>query len=155
MILITDGSCGLNILSLSKNLVNSNKNNHEVLQTLLPSLPFNFPAKFHIIALASPDEPCLGITLPVYQKIIDLSGAEGSVFVPDGNLSMKVSCTSLLYFHRTTISFLNAERPEFVHQDRRASLQFLRGDATVRIPLRLDPALPFTSSESLAPFSNF
>ena len=92
MTLITDGSCGLNILSLSKNLLNSNgKTNPEVLQSLLPSLPFNFPAKFHIIALANPDEPCLSISLPVYQKIIDLSGAEGSVFVPEGTLSMKVT----------------------------------------------------------------
>lgn len=79
---------------MSKNLLNSghrdpsNKNSPEA--TLLPSLPFNFPAKFHIICIASPDEPGLAISVPVYQKIIDLSGAEGSVFIPEGNLSMKV-----------------------------------------------------------------
>jgi len=56
----------------------------------LPSLPFNFPAKLHVVAIASADEPSLNVSLPVYQKLIDLSGAEGSVHVPDGGLSMKV-----------------------------------------------------------------
>ena len=53
-------------------------------------LPFNFPVKFHIVTIASADEPCLNISLPLYQKLVDMSGGEGNVFVPDGTLSLKV-----------------------------------------------------------------
>lgn len=112
IILITDGSCGMNILSLSKSLLSpggphrdpNSKNSADM--SLLSSLPFNFPAKFHIICIASPDEPCLAVSVPVYQKIIDISGAEGSVFIPDGNLSMKV--LSFSDESRTLLSILSS-----------------------------------------------
>ena len=40
----------------------------------------------------------MAVSLPVYQKLIDLSGAEGSVFVPEGGLSLKVKHS--IYFVR-------------------------------------------------------
>lgn len=86
VILITDGLDGLNVLNLSKRLLNPETNRNEV----VPSLPFNFPAKFHIMTVASPEETSLKHSIPVYQKLIDLSGAEGSVFVPEGGLTAKV-----------------------------------------------------------------
>jgi len=88
ILLITDGSTSLNVLSLSQKLLNSDSRG--ISEDMgLASLPFNFPAKFHVVTIASADEPSLNISLPVYQKLIDLSGAEGSVYVPDGGLSVK------------------------------------------------------------------
>lgn len=89
VLLITDGSSSLNILGLSRTLLNGQRGSTRP-EEALPFLPFNFPAKFHVIAITSPDDPSLAVSMPVYQKIIDLSGAEGSVFVPEGGLSLKV-----------------------------------------------------------------
>ncbi|XP_046461521.1 integrator complex subunit 14-like [Daphnia pulex] len=88
VLLITDGSSSLNILGLSRTLLNGQRGSTRP-EEALPFLPFNFPAKFHVIAITSPDDPALAVSMPVYQKIIDLSGAEGSVFVPEGGLSLK------------------------------------------------------------------
>lgn len=83
--------------------MNSNHQGASRPEETIPFLPFNFPAKFHVIAITSPDDPSLGVSLPVYQKLIDLSGAEGSVFVPEGGLSLKV----VKYFVSLNIKFLN------------------------------------------------
>jgi hypothetical protein len=90
VLLITDGSSSLNILGLSRTLLNGNQRGVTRPEEALPFLPFNFPAKFHVIAITSPDDSSLAVSMPVYQKLIDLSGAEGSVFVPEGGLSLKV-----------------------------------------------------------------
>ena len=92
ILLITDGSSSLNVLSLSRSLLSGQRGpstcrNDEALRS---TLPFNFPAKFHIVTIASPDEKCLTYSVPVYQKLIDMSGAEGGVFIPEGGLSVKV-----------------------------------------------------------------
>lgn len=60
--------------------------------------------------------------MPVYQKLIDLSGAEGSVFVPEGGLSLKVgtifvSCESCY----DLFTFI-AECTKYVYKNCRASL---------------------------------
>lgn len=91
VILITDGSNSLNVLSLARRLSNTTYRNTMQPDDTLP-LPFNFPAKFHVLTIASTDEPSLSVSLPLYQKLVDLSGAEGGVIVPEGPLSMKVGC---------------------------------------------------------------
>lgn len=75
------------MLNLSRKLMNSGSNRPE---EMIPSLPFNFPAKFHIMTISNPEEASLKHSIPVYQRLIDLSGAEGSVFVPEGALTAKV-----------------------------------------------------------------
>ena len=97
VLLITDGSSSLNVLALSRYFLNGQREpsysrNDDALRS---SLPFNFPAKFHIVTIASPDERCLTYSLPVYQKLIDMSGAEGGVFIPEGGLSIKVKYNNL------------------------------------------------------------
>lgn len=89
ILLITDGSSSLNVLGLSRSLLNASNRGASRTEETLPFLPFNFPAKFHVIPITAPDDPSLAVSMPVYQKLIDLSGAEGSVFVPEGGLSSK------------------------------------------------------------------
>lgn len=90
ILVITDGSSSLNVLGLSRSLLNASLRGASRTEETLPFLPFNFPAKFHVVAITAPDDPSLAVSMPVYQKLIDLSGAEGSVFVPEGGLSSKV-----------------------------------------------------------------
>ena len=66
---MTDGSSSLNVLSLSQKLLNSVSRGVSKNEEPLP-LPFNFPVKFHIVTIASPDEPCLAISIPLFHVII-------------------------------------------------------------------------------------
>lgn len=52
-------------------------------------LPFPFPCKLHIACIANSTDKCLQNSLPVYQKLIDINGGGGQVFVPEGQLSFK------------------------------------------------------------------
>ncbi|XP_018007308.1 integrator complex subunit 14 [Hyalella azteca] len=51
-------------------------------------LPLTVPATLDIVCLASPDDPALLASLPLYQRYVELNG-DGSVHVPQGKLSKK------------------------------------------------------------------
>lgn len=52
-------------------------------------LPFPFPCKLHIACIANSTDSCLQNSLPIYQKLIDISGGGGQVFLPEGQLNFK------------------------------------------------------------------
>lgn len=52
-------------------------------------MPFPFPCKLHVACVASSTDPCVQTSLPVYQKLIDINGGGGQVFVPEGQLNFK------------------------------------------------------------------
>ncbi len=92
VVLVTDGSAGLNVLSLSRRLLGTGVGQGGCRPTIeepLP-LPFPFPVKLHIVALAGSEEPCLTQSLPLYHKLVELSGGDGGVATPEGaTLSLK------------------------------------------------------------------
>jgi len=52
-------------------------------------LPFPFPANLHVVCLASPEEHGITQTLAMYHRLIEISGAQGSVHIPEQNLTPK------------------------------------------------------------------
>ncbi|CAB3385064.1 Hypothetical predicted protein, partial [Cloeon dipterum] len=79
ILVVTDGSVGMGPNSLSSCLSDD------------PSNPvrFNFPATFNVVCLANPDEPGINQSVAMYQKLIEISGKQGAVYVPEQNLSEK------------------------------------------------------------------
>ena len=78
--MLTDGSVGMGPNSLSACLS---------LDSSSP-LPFPFPATLHVVCLASPEEHGVSQATAMYQRLIDISGAQGAVHLPDLNLTPKV-----------------------------------------------------------------
>lgn len=75
--------------------------------------------------------------MPVYQKLIDLSGAEGGVFVPEGGLSLKVRPIFVfLWMLCYTVFTFVAECTKHVYENCRASLQLIRGNSEIRCAFR-------------------
>ncbi|KAK9887519.1 hypothetical protein WA026_023070 [Henosepilachna vigintioctopunctata] len=58
-------------------------------------VPFSFPAELHVVCLAHPNDMCLQRSKPLYQKLIDLSGYDGSISLPEELNEMGV--TSLFH----------------------------------------------------------
>ncbi|GAB6032163.1 hypothetical protein CHUAL_010814 [Chamberlinius hualienensis] len=52
-------------------------------------VPFQFPAKLNILCLENSNEPRLSVSTTYYQRLIEFNNAEGSVWLPEGNLSQK------------------------------------------------------------------
>ncbi|KAK9892940.1 hypothetical protein WA026_022812 [Henosepilachna vigintioctopunctata] len=92
VVLVTDGSVGIGPMSLKESLTNLI---HRSPNNPFP-VPFSFPAKLHVVCLAHPNDMCLQRSKPLYQKLIDLSGYDGSISVPE-QLN-EVGVTSL--FHK-------------------------------------------------------
>ncbi|XP_071439840.1 integrator complex subunit 14 isoform X1 [Hetaerina americana] len=85
VILVTDGTPGVGSVSL-KNLLNT-LNQREPASPF--PVPFSFPAKLSVMCISSQDDVGLQVGLPLYQKLVDLNGGEGGVYIPEGNLSIK------------------------------------------------------------------
>ncbi|KAL8613427.1 hypothetical protein ACOMHN_057147 [Nucella lapillus] len=104
VILVTDGSCGIGHGSLKHSL--DTYNQREGTDAKFP-MPFPFPAKLHILCVSNPGDSDLKNVLPLYQKLIQISGQGGEIYTPDGPLSFKsvqdmfVSCAEKIYtpFH--------------------------------------------------------
>ncbi|CAH1795763.1 unnamed protein product [Owenia fusiformis] len=79
IVLITDGSTGTGSDSL--------KHHIQYRDTKFP-LPFPFPSKLHICCVGSQEEPSVSASLPLYNRLIDLNGGKGGVFVPEGSLNI-------------------------------------------------------------------
>ncbi|KAL3286676.1 hypothetical protein HHI36_001173 [Cryptolaemus montrouzieri] len=79
IVLVTDGSVGIGPMSLKESL---STNNQRMTNNPFP-IPFSFPATLHVVCLASQTDLCLQRSKPLYQKLIDLSGYEGSISLPD------------------------------------------------------------------------
>lgn len=87
ILLVTDGSTGIGSSSLKSTIEKylSVKDNED---PTFP-LPFPFPCKLHVICISNPSSPSLQVSLPLYQKLIDINAGGGQVFVPEGPLSFK------------------------------------------------------------------
>ncbi|KAG7165110.1 Integrator complex subunit 14-like [Homarus americanus] len=83
IVLVTDGNAGTGQHTLQKAMMSS----HSRGASQFP-LPFPFPAKLNIVCITNPNEPCLQISKPLYQRLIELNG-EGDILVPEGGLNKK------------------------------------------------------------------
>ncbi|XP_066142418.1 integrator complex subunit 14 [Euwallacea fornicatus] len=91
ILLVTDGNTGIGPMSLKDSL--STINHRGATLPAFP-IPFPFPAKLHIVCIAAANEPNVIKSKPLYQRLIDLSGYEGSVQIPD-NLQTESNVTNL------------------------------------------------------------
>nr|CAD7575802.1 unnamed protein product [Timema californicum] len=85
VILVTDGHVDFGPLSLKDSL--SNVPHHDG-SSQFP-LPFLFPGKLSVMCLATPQEPSLHQVLPLYRRLVEMAGANGGVFTPEGSLTLK------------------------------------------------------------------
>ncbi|XP_017785176.1 PREDICTED: von Willebrand factor A domain-containing protein 9 [Nicrophorus vespilloides] len=83
VILVTDGSSGIGPGSLKDSLSTINQRGAA---NPFP-VPFAFPTKLHVVCIAPPNDISLIKSKPLYQKLIDISGYEGSINIPDGQLN--------------------------------------------------------------------
>jgi Integrator complex subunit 14 len=77
---LTDGSVGMGPNSLSACLAHDSSS----------PLPFPFPATLQVVCLANQEEHGVSQAVAMYQRLIDISGAQGAVHLPDQNLTPKV-----------------------------------------------------------------
>ncbi|XP_035221418.1 integrator complex subunit 14-like [Stegodyphus dumicola] len=89
VILVTDGLLGPEIDSLKADIENYFTATEKGMDDNSFPLPFPFPCKLHVTCIANSSDPCLQAALPTYQKLIDINGNGGQVFIPDGLLSFK------------------------------------------------------------------
>ncbi|KAL1513544.1 hypothetical protein ABEB36_002944 [Hypothenemus hampei] len=92
IVLVTDGSTGIGSMSLKESLATITQRNNGL--TAFP-LPFPFPATLHVVCIAGANEPNIIKSKPLYQKLIDLTGYEGSIHIPD-NLQSEANITTML-----------------------------------------------------------
>lgn len=85
IILITDGNIGIGSTSLKYALEKYYSKDVESHDKLLP-LPFPFPCKLHVVCIS---DVIHQHNVSLYQKLIDIGGGGGQVFVPEGQLSFK------------------------------------------------------------------
>ncbi|KAI4466815.1 hypothetical protein MML48_2g00002103 [Holotrichia oblita] len=88
IILVTDGSTGIGPGSLKESLATASQRP----PTNAFPLPFAFPAKLHIVCVAASNDPSLIKSKPLYQELIDISGYEGSVLLPENQLNETSVC---------------------------------------------------------------
>lgn len=86
VILVTDGNSGIGTGSVKHSLQTYNQRSST--DAKFP-LPFPFPAKLHILCIASPGDPDMKMSLPLFQKLVDINDQGGEVYVPDGPLTLK------------------------------------------------------------------
>lgn len=87
--LITDGVIGPEIEHLKSDIERHYTVTEKGIDDSTFPLPFPFPCKLHILCIANSTDPSLQTALPIYQKLIDISGGGGQVFVPEGALNFK------------------------------------------------------------------
>ncbi|CAH1962828.1 unnamed protein product [Acanthoscelides obtectus] len=90
IILVTDGSTGVGPMSLKESLATANQRSAKI---PFP-VPFSFPAKLHIICLTTASDPCFIKSKPLYQRLIDMTGYDGTISVQD-TFSNEASVTSM------------------------------------------------------------
>ncbi|KRT78491.1 hypothetical protein AMK59_8028, partial [Oryctes borbonicus] len=83
VILVTDASTGIGPGSLKESLSTASQR----ASTNAFPLPFAFPAKLHIVCVAPPNDPSLLKSKPLYQELVDISGYEGSILLPENQLN--------------------------------------------------------------------
>lgn len=88
VILITDGSVGFGPKSLRHSLQTWDQRDSSVPEEKFP-LPFPFPCKLHVVLIGNPNDAELKNSLPLFEKLIEINGQGGEVFVPDSALSLK------------------------------------------------------------------
>lgn len=91
VILITDGCSGVGPGSLSHSLQKyqrkeSSKNGTEKINF---PLPFTAPCKLNIMCISPASDPNLQTSLSHFQKLIDINGHGGEIYIPEGPLSIK------------------------------------------------------------------
>ncbi|KAI8478996.1 PREDICTED: von Willebrand factor A domain-containing protein 9-like [Branchiostoma belcheri] len=96
VVLVTDGSPGVGKGSLKESLERfySSQQHHDDLPTEGEEfpLPFPFPSKLHLVCLATPPE-VQGV-LGQLQRLVDINGGAGGVYLPEGELNM-TTCQAL------------------------------------------------------------
>ncbi|XP_050305476.1 integrator complex subunit 14 [Anthonomus grandis grandis] len=91
IVLVTDGSTGIGSMSLKDSLATAAQRSPS--QPQFP-LPFPFPVKLHVVCVAGANEPCVAKAKPLYQRLIDLSGYDGTIQIPE-NLQTEGNVTAL------------------------------------------------------------
>ncbi|CAG9860668.1 unnamed protein product [Phyllotreta striolata] len=90
VLLVTDGNTGLGSNSLKESLATLSQRSAK-----LPfPVPFSFPGKLHIVCLTTPSDSNFVKSKPLYQRLIDLTGSDGSILIPD-NLHSESSVIGL------------------------------------------------------------
>lgn len=93
VIMITDGSIGVGPTSL-KHILNTAAEGSL-------GLPYPFQSKIHVMVLGNASDPVIGQNLPVFQKLIDLNGGGGQIFLPEGLLNLKTTQQMFLKLSET------------------------------------------------------
>ncbi|CAH1114350.1 unnamed protein product [Psylliodes chrysocephalus] len=89
ILLVTDGNTGLGSNSLKESLATLNQ------RSKVPfPVPFSFPGKLHIVCLTPTNDFNFIKSKPLYQRLIDLTGSDGSILVPE-NLQSEACIISL------------------------------------------------------------
>lgn len=90
IVLVTDGHTGIGSNSLKESIASLNQRSNQ-----LPyPVPFSFPGKLHIVCLTSPNDLNFIKSKPLFQRLIDLTGYEGSILLPE-NLHNESSVISI------------------------------------------------------------
>ncbi|XP_070542502.1 integrator complex subunit 14-like [Ptychodera flava] len=84
LVLVTDGRSGVGQGSLRHMLENPKASKDRVLP-----IPFPFPCKIQVMLICNQNEAMQCGALNLYQKLIDVNGAGGSIHLPEGALSLK------------------------------------------------------------------
>ncbi|KAK3098993.1 hypothetical protein FSP39_025008 [Pinctada imbricata] len=88
VILITDGSVGYGQKSLKHSLETWDQRDPTVIEDKFP-LPFRFPSNLHVVVVGNPNDADVKTAIPLYEKLIEINGQGGELFLPDSNLSLK------------------------------------------------------------------
>lgn len=52
-------------------------------------LPFPFPCKLHVVIIGNSNDSDVKNSLPYFEKLIEINGQGGEIFLPDGVLNLK------------------------------------------------------------------
>lgn len=76
IILVTDGNAGIDALMMNRDLTFGRTR-----EDVKWPLPFPFPCKLHIVCISPASEPSMKMSLPFFQKLIDLSNRNNNTSV--------------------------------------------------------------------------
>ena len=88
VILVTDGSIGVAQKSLKNSLQNWDQRDPKVSEEQFP-LPFPFPCKLHVVIVGHANDIDVKHSLPYFEKLIEINGQGGEIFMPDSVLNLK------------------------------------------------------------------
>ncbi|GIY52456.1 integrator complex subunit 14 [Caerostris darwini] len=89
VVVVTDGAIGAEIGQLKNDMERHFSVTEKGTEDSTFPLPFPFPCKLHIACLSNLTDPYLKNSLPIYKKIIDISGGGGQLFTPEGAVNFK------------------------------------------------------------------